>query len=193
MSDHLAPVVTDVATEDNRNAIFTFEDGHRLVLEGYFRGDGWSVEDLFRVCLFNGDDLVVVYNVLGTSDEDEYRFIKVADGYTHERIASYWWESHECISEKYLLEPRREGREAPPELRFPWRLSSKADRELSLIRSGAKEFPQRVHEWPVRECTDHGLISIDDGDHDRCPAPSITGDGPCDKQLSEPFVVVRKT
>lgn len=193
MSDHLAPVVTDVATEDNRNAIFTFDDGHRLVLEGYSRGDGRPVEDLFRIRLFNGDHLVVVYNFLGTSDEDEHRFIEVADGYTHERIASYLWESHEYISEKYLLEPRREGHEAPPELRLPWWLSNKADREFTAIRSGAKEFPQRVQEWPVRECTDHGLISIDDGDHDHCPAPSTTGDGPCDKQLSEPFVVVRKT
>ncbi len=193
MSDQLAPVVTDVATEDNRNAIFTFEDGHRLTLEGYFRGDGWPIEDLFRARLFYGDDLVMVYNFLGTSDEDEHQFIEVAEGYTHESIAAYLWAVYEHMGEEYVSKPRREDRAASPELHLPWRLSCKAERALPAIKSGAKEFPQRVQEWPVRECADHGLISIDDGDHSRCPAPSITGDGPCDKQLSEPFVVVRKT
>jgi hypothetical protein len=193
MSDHLAPVVTDVTTEDNRNAIFTFEDGHRLVLEGYFRGEGWPVEDLFRLRLFNGDELTVTYNFLGTSDQDEHRFIEVADGYTHDRIAAYWWSIYEHMGEEYISKPRRESREASTELYLPWMLASKANRVYTQIRSGAKAFPHRAQEWPVRECTDHGLISIDDEDHDRCPAPSITGDGPCNKQLSKPFVVVRKT
>lgn len=44
--------------------------------------------------------------------------------------------------------------------------------------------------WPVRECTTHGLISVDEEDLLTCPAPNASEQGQCHNPLSEKFEVM---
>lgn len=143
MSDSPKPIVTSVSTRDDC-AIFLFEDGHRVIFEGYKHGWGYQIEGLRRFRLFEGEEQVVQYDSrlrrVGPSD-GEHQFVQVSEGYDRELIVSYWEAARTYINLEYLERPSEEGREGDPDLWFPWRIASEGWNDLRAIKEGQKELP----------------------------------------------------
>lgn len=144
MTDPTDLRVTNV-TSQGESATIEFEDGHRVVFEGYSHGFGYQVEGLRHFFLFNGEEQVVQYDSrlrrVGPS-EDEHRFVQVAEGYDLERIAAYWEAARKYLNDEYFEKPYQSGTEGDPNLWFPWKVSGEGWMDLSAIKEGRKELPE---------------------------------------------------
>lgn len=143
MTDSTTLVVTRV-TSQGESATFEFDDGHRVIFEGYSHAFGYQTEGLRHFFLFNGEEQVVQYDSrlrrVGPS-EDEHRFVQVAEGYDLERIASYWEAARKYVNDEYFEKPYRSGTKGDPNLWFPWKVSGEGGMDLASIKEGRKELP----------------------------------------------------
>ena len=145
MFDSSVLVVTSVTSRGN-SATFNFEDGHRVIFDGYTHGFIYQIEGLRHFFLFNGEERVVQYDSRlrrNGPSEGEHQFVQVAEGYDLERIAAYWEAAANYTHEEYFAKPHREGTTSRNEdLWFPWRLSCEGGMDLRSIKDGTKELPE---------------------------------------------------
>ena len=105
----------------------------------------YVIEDLKHFFLFNGEVQVVRYDARiyhSGPSEEQHRFVQVDEGYTHERIASYWQTARHYLHREYFEKPRDEGREHPTRLWYPWRVVSQGSADFLKVREGRACFPE---------------------------------------------------
>lgn len=140
------PVVTKVTTRGD-TAIIKFEDGHEANFEGYSHGLGYQIEGLRHFFLFREDEKVVQYDArlyYAGPQEDEHRFVHVAEGYTREVIVKYWEAAQMYLHEEYFQKPYDEGREEPMELWLPWRITCEGGLDLDRIKESQAPLPNPI-------------------------------------------------
>lgn len=138
-----AIVVTAVTTRGD-TATIEFADGHRAAFEGYSHGFGYQIEGLRHFFLYRGSEKIVQYDArlhYAGPQDDEHRFVQVEEGYTVERIASYWEAAKMHLNDEYFEKPYNEGREGLSELWFPWRVTSEGWMDLRNIKEGRVPLP----------------------------------------------------
>lgn len=123
-------VGTSVASVESygQSAAILFEDGKKVVFEGYSHGFGYQLEGLRTFELYDGDKLIFHFDGrlhYGGPSEDEYRVVPVVGGCSIQMALNYWQAARRYLNDKYFKEPRDRGEdEGPRELWFPWRLQS---------------------------------------------------------------------
>ena len=143
MKDSKTAKVTSVACED-QDVIIEFSDGHRAIFEGYTHGWGYQIEGLRRFSLYLGEEEVVRYDSRlhrFAPNDDEYRFVHVANGYTLEQIIHYWESAAKYINEEYFEKPYKRGKDGRQELWRPWIITGKGKLDLQSIKEGLKPLP----------------------------------------------------
>ena len=96
------PKVTDVIRNDD-SVMVTFEDGHRAAFVPYRHSFVHQVEGLRNFYLYNSDVQVVWFNgrLHRSEGDSDHRVERAAEGYTPERIASYWAAAREHIDREF--------------------------------------------------------------------------------------------
>lgn len=141
MSDSLT--ITDV-TRQGVSAIVSFSDGHTAIFEGFTEGFGSSINYLRHFILRKDGERVAQFDSKlrrGGPYPEDHRFLEVADGYTIDRIVSYWEASWEHVLEEFIRKPDRENTSMPMHLGFPYHIMDASLHELQSIQAGHYPLP----------------------------------------------------